>query len=1005
MPSIEDTAYPRLKSNPSQKELQELYSPTIEEVHWMKPHVKGDVAKLGLFVLLKTFQRLGYFLPVTEIPEDIVIHIAQKMNLTLVSQNDLQKYHNPGTQKRHHALIREYKNIHFFNDQARKIMTDTMNQVSSTKDDSADFINAAIDELIRQRFELPTFSTLNETAKRLRSQSYHVVYDQVYQSINENDKNKIDSLFQTNDGTVYTPWHHLKQDAKSPTIKHFRELVVQMEWLMAQKVNTTILKSIPSIKVRQMASEAKTLDAARMKKMEPKKRYALALSFVQSQLAHVLDNIGEMMVKRMMSARNKSRDQLQHYQMKNQKRTDLLITTLHDVILAYRSGNQSQDKMEAIEQVIGNRHEEILHDCESHLAYSGDNYFVFVWDNYKSSRSTLFKILNTVSLRSTNQDQGLEDSITFLKTHQNSRKDSLSIVSIEKKGYWKKEITPLLDLSWIPDSWWRWIAPNRKSGCYPEEVNRRHFEACVFTQIMWGLKSGDLYIEGSEKYADYRQQLISWDEYEQKILDFCHKSNLPSTGKDYVKQLRKKFMKIAKKTDASFPYNKQVRIENGEIVIGKSKKRKPSSKLKTLEKYIAQNLVPINVLDMLGDTEHWLNWTRFFKPISKHESRLEDPIERYLTTVFCYGCNLGPVQTARSLGNIDRRQISWVNQRHITTENLDQAIQFIINSYNKFGLPKYWGDGKSASADGTIWALYEQNLLSERHIRYGGYGGIGYYHVSDNYIALFSHFIPCGVWEGLYILDVLMNNNSEIQPEVIHSDTQGQSATIFGLSTLMGIELMPRIRNWKDLKMFRPDKEIRFKHIDDIFTDEIDWDLIEIHYKDMLRVAMSIEVGKITPSTILNKLGTYSKKNKLYQAFRELGRVIRTMFLLKYIADEQLRRTIQTATNKSESFNGFTKWLFFGGEGIITENNRENQRKVIKFNHLVANCLIFYNVFALTQVLHTYRQDGNELDEEVLCELSPYITAHVNRFGKYGIDPNRQPPDLQFDMPIYQVAN
>ncbi|MGR5968030.1 transposase [Bacillus paranthracis] len=464
-------------------------------------------------------------------------------------------------------------------------------------------------------------------------------------------------------------------------------------------------------------------------------------------------------------------------------------------------------------------------------------------------------------------------------------------------------------------------------------------------------------------------------------------------------------MKIAKKTDASFPYNKQVRIENGEIVMGKSKKRKPSPKLKSLEKYIAQNLVPINVLDMLGDTEHWLNWTRFFKPISKHESRLEDPIERYLTTVFCYGCNLGPVQTARSLGNMDRRQISWVNQRHITTENLDQAIQFIINSYNKFGLPKYWGDGKSASADGTIWALYEQNLLSERHIRYGGYGGIGYYHVSDNYIALFSHFIPCGVWEGLYILDVLMNNNSEIQPEVIHSDTQGQSATIFGLSTLMGIELMPRIRNWKDLKMFRPDKESRFKHIDDIFTDEIDWDLIEIHYKDMLRVAMSIEVGKITPSTILNKLGTYSKKNKLYQAFRELGRVIRTMFLLKYIADEQLRRTIQTATNKSESFNGFTKWLFFGGEGIITENNRENQRKVIKFNHLVANCLIFYNVFALTQVLHAYRQEGNELDEEVLSELSPYITAHVNRFGKYGIDPNRQPPDLQFDMPIYQVAN
>ena len=67
------------------------------------------------------------------------------------------------------------------------------------------------------------------------------------------------------------------------------------------------------------------------------------------------------------------------------------------------------------------------------------------------------------------------------------------------------------------------------------------------------------------------------------------------------------------------------------------------------------------------------------------------------------------------------------------------------------GLPKFWGSGKRVSADGTKWDLYEQNLLSEYHIRYGGYGGIGYYHVSDTYIALFSHFIPCGVWEAVYI--------------------------------------------------------------------------------------------------------------------------------------------------------------------------------------------------------------------------------------------------------------
>jgi TnpA family transposase len=117
---------------------------------------------------------------------------------------------------------------------------------------------------------------------------------------------------------------------------------------------------------------------------------------------------------------------------------------------------------------------------------------------------------------------------------------------------------------------------------------------------------------------------------------------------------------------------------------------------------------------------------------------------------------------------------------------------------------------------------------------------------------------------------------------LIHRDK-----VFFGLSTLLGIQLMPRIRNWKDLKMFRPMKEDKYEHIDELFSSEIDWELIETHYSDMLRVAMSIKAGKITPSTILNKLGAYSQKNISCKAFRELGRVMRTIFLPQYMSDEE----------------------------------------------------------------------------------------------------------------------
>nr|WP_308212887.1 Tn3 family transposase [Bacillus cereus] len=61
---------------------------------------------------------------------------------------------------------------------------------------------------------------------------------------------------------------------------------------------------------------------------------------------------------------------------------------------------------------------------------------------------------------------------------------------------------------------------------------------------------------------------------------------------------------------------------------------------------------------------------------------------------------------------------------------------------------------------------------------------------------------------------------------------------------------------------------------------------------------------------------------------------------------------------------------------------------------------LFYNVFQLTKILHEYIQEGNKVDEDVLSDLSPYLTFHVNRFGKYKLDSNRRPPDIEFDIPV-----
>jgi len=292
-------------------------------------------------------------------------------------------------------------------------------------------------------------------------------------------------------------------------------------------------------------------------------------------------------------------------------------------------------------------------------------------------------------------------------------------------------------------------------------------------------------------------------------------------------------------------------------------------------------------------------------------------------------------------------------------------------------------------------------LLSEYHIRYGGWGGIGYYHVSDTYIALFSSFIACGVWEAIHILDGLLENRSEIRPDTLHADTQGQSETVFGLAYLLAIQLMPRIRNWKHLTLYAPTEPRAVEHIEhirELFRDTVDWTLIETHVPDMLRVAISISQGKVRSSTILRKLGTESRKNKLYVAFRELGRVVRTMFLLRFMNDDELRRTINAATNLAEAWNGLIQWVAFGGEGVVRQNNREEQRKIIRYNHLVANLVVFHNVVSMTRVLQDLVDEGDLVTPEIIARLSPYTTEHINRFGHYELHFDHVPPPVTEEL-------
>jgi TnpA family transposase len=997
VPSIRDTAYPRLKAIPSRQDLKRLFTPSQAERAFADQYC-GDPALLTCFlVLMKSFQRLGYFVALRDVPPLIVTHVANKLGMP-DSELDLKGYDLSGSRRRHMQIIRDYLGVKRYDTLAQEWVADVMKEAAEHKEDLADIVNVAVEELVRQSYELPGFTVLLRTARHTRAELNRVLYRQMDEMLTADDRRFIDQLFLVEPQTGRSDWARLKEDPGSPTLTHLQELIGHVNWLREHLLGARFGDFVPQAKLRQFASEAKSLDVTSMTRVPAPKRYAIAAALLQRQTARSLDDLAEMLVKRVRSLHNDAKARLDLFHLEQQGNTEKLVGVFRKMLVAYQTPGSVLERFQAMSETLGDQVDELIAQCDGLSAFADDNYLPFMLPLYQRQRQTLFAVLDQLELVSTTQDTTLQKAIHFVRQNQHRRLDQIPIVR------WEQATRVELNIDWIPDKWWALVVPRVERGKFVYKVDRRYFELCVFAHLAIALKAGDICIVGGEAYSDYRDQLVSWDDYKREIESYCEQVGLSSDPKEFVSRVKALLESVATATDRAFPTNESAKIVNGKPVITKIRRLPDVAVEKSWQAETIARMPLFEILDVLTDTDKWVNWSRFFGPVSGNEPKRQDWRERSLSTAFCYGCDLGPAQTERCLPGFDRKQLAFVNQRHVTEEKLDEAITEIVNAYNRFALPKLWGTGKSASADGTKWDLYEENLLSEYHIRYGGYGGIGYYHVSDMYIALFSHFIPCGVWEAVYILDGLLKNKSEIQPDTLHADTQGQNAPVFGLAHLLGIELMPRIRNWKDLTLFRPSKAASYEHIDTLFTDTIDWSMIETMLPDMLRVTLSIKAGRIAASTILRKLGTYSRGNRLYLAFRELGRVLRTVFLLRYLSNPRLRRIIHAATNKSEKFHDFLKWVFFGGEKIISENDREAQRKIIKYNQLVANCIVFHNVCTVTQILEQMEKEGKAINVEALGKMSPYLTQHINRFGKYRINLNRIGPGPDYGFSLNDIG-
>lgn len=865
-------------------------------------------------------------------------------------------------------------------------------------------------------------------------------------------------LLEERDADGTTQYNRLKKSAQSPTWSHFKRLITHLDWVDALGDTGVWMDGVAARKVTDFAGEADAADASELKAYVPAKRVALMACLAHKARMRVRDELALMFCKRMGTKVKRAKEELEEIRLAEREMTEALIGNYRSVLKDIDDGGPAQsalaraaemtagavaaleglDEQASVEEVARRLDGEVspavlalmkallvqagglgtvtktvegfggfakqYEQIEKVSAHHGNFWEVLLYGQIGRDRALMFDLAEKLDSTATSEDGRVLDALAHARRNEAARGEYISAIGEDGRR---------IDISFATQNWQKAVVDKSRPG----QFVRRHFEAMVFTSLAEELRCGDVAVTGSEEYVDWSGQLLLWEAVEEKLPAYLMEVGLAEDEDQaaafdagaFRRQLEDLLRAAAAAADAGYPDNESLVIDPATGIPSlkqhRSEGQRPSAK--RLEQEIKARMPERTLIGICARTAYWVEWWRRFGPPSGNDPKLTDPFGRYVLTTFVKGTNMGPYEAARHIPGVSGHELAYTAHRHFSLVLLKEAIADLVNAHARLDISQAWGDGTAVAADGTHMDTYVDNLLAETCVRYGKPGGIAYHHISDTYIALFTHFIPCGVWEAVYIIEGLLKNASEVKPTTVHADTQGQSLPVFTLAHLLGFDLMPRIRNWKGLTFYRPSKTTEYVHIDALFGEAgkntIDFDLIESQFRHLMRVAVSVREGVISSATLLKRLRSGSHKNATYTAFREVGRVIRTVQLLRYLTDAPLRRRVTAATNKVESFNRFSQWIGFGNQGVIADNDPVEQEKAMKFNSLLTNAVIFHNALDIAEIVRQLLEEGWEIDPEDLAHISPYLTEHIKRFGEYsphelGIQPEAYESKLDVDF-------
>lgn len=937
-------------------ELRDRYDPLLRYAH-------GGTGKAWLLWHAGYLEAFGQHPPFGAIPGRVIEVLPKALGIALPAM--LFPDRKP-TFYAHADKVRRVLGYRKFTVTARSAVAESLAQAAARNDDPGHLLRFLDERLKAEKIVRPAASRLERLVESARTSAQQKTIAGVLEALAPEQFQKLDGLREPRVSRKESVLGWLKSPILNSKPPVLLDVLARIAFIRSFELEARAFNRIHADMKRRIARHVQraSLDTLFDDFPVPKRRAYLAC-YLDERLRALIDAAIEVFddlvqgIRRRSESEVMSRNRTRARSMNDKLRMFRTIGT----VLLDRSVSDAAVRSTIFERVPPDALEHALAETDEMVRPADFNCFDHMRARHSYLRKFLVPFLAGTALDATEEGRPVLDAAAWLV----------------RAGGGRRRSPDGAPLDFVPAAWRPYVCPS------DGQLDLRSYDVCLMEALQQGLQSGQIWAVGGRRYGFVEDLLLPRASWSEQADTYHHQLGLPRECDAWLEDQFSRLSSLLAQVNAGFRGDPSLYVEGHRLHIRAPEANEASDRILRLHEFVASTWTDVELPELLLEVNGWLGFVDMFRTLSGHRGRSADFKKALLLTLIMEACNLGMTKVASLAPWANPRLVRRIREQYFYEDSFRTLMDEVVKAFHGLPIAHVLGDESVSMSDGLRVATRVQTVRAAyqpAHLAPGERGLVFYTHVSHQGPAFGAQVIG-KERDATYVLDAILHILSELPIREHYTDTHGFTEIVFALSQLFGIDFCPRIKVMHEQQLYRAPGTVVEGPLAGHFKGTIDAELIARHWPDVVRILASIKSGATSAVLLCQRLSSYAQQNPMYQALRELGRLFKTCFILRYYAEPDLRRRIHAGMNRVEHFNALCRHLFYGRLGQNWERELEEQTNRASALAIVASMAALRNAVYMTAAVKRARTEGLDFKAEDLWHVSPYAYEHVIPYGRY----------------------